>query len=915
MPDKINERSVVGLGYALFKDYDKLVSIQLPNTIESIDTDVFVSCDSLKTVNIPTAVTEIPDDMFRDCISLEGITIPEGIDEIGNRAFMDCTKLKSIVLPDSLRIISGNAFMNCRSLTTVTIDVTDSNLYLIYGSAFENCISLSDISLPADMGGIYDNAFKNCKSLKTFKFPAIHTISSGVLEGCTSITSVTIDEGTSVISSYVFKGCKSLTELHIPKNIQTIGLEALLGLSSLTKITVSSDNKVFKEHEGVLYRYDKNYDVYYLEHYPSMKESTTYNVINNTHWIDNLAFINNKFLVTLNLPSCIDDIGEFVWPSGYPSLTTITVPDGNEHFETVDGILYNKEMTMLLYYPAGRTATSFTVPNTVVTIAYCSMQDCQYLENIVIPDSVKTIEVGALQGCKKLKTVTIGTGLKDVKGAAFNDSDAIESITMHIPEEGRFFKIDPDQMELWADPGIIKASNSTNPVRIEYTYWGLDEDYGVVYTVAPDTYIIEFDPNGGNGNMMPFFMEIGVPDDLPKNTFSRSCYEFREWNTMANGRGTPYQDQQQVVDLTTVVGGTVKLYAQWDLAEYEVTFDANGGFGEMGSQTLKCYLSTPLNENTYAYDSKTFAFWNTDPNGNGITYSDKEYIIEPINGGNDVTLYAQWVDNNMYSVIFVNHDGWPYQSEILQLGAVIEAPETDPTMSGGANYTYTFHEWTGYQPGMTVTGNHIFFPVFIMTPIAIDEPEDDSVEIGTTEDIVDIGNIIMDIEGMFDDGSIQIVDLGFGNGSIEIGSDAFASIGVSDTTAGIVEVPTSSVPDNMASKVGGRPVYDVFVGGIHEFGGDLTISFTYYLQAGESGDKLSVWHFDDNGNYVSEECTYDELTHTVTFTTDNLSYFAIMYDVDPDDGGFPVWAIVLIVVAVVAVAGGIGVFVFLKKKN
>ena len=152
----------------------------------------------------------------------------------------------------------------------------------------------------------------------------------------------------------------------------------------------------------------------------------------------------------------------------------------------------------------------------------------------------------------------------------------------------------------------------------------------------------------------------------------------------------------------------------------------------------------------------------------------------------------------MYSVIFVNHDGWPYQSETLQLGAVIEAPEIDPTMSGGANYTYTFHKWTGYQPGMTVTGNHVFFPVFIMTPIVIDEPEGDTVEIGTNQDIVDIGNIITDIEGMFDDGSIQIVDLGFGNGSIEIGSDAFASIEVSDTSAGIVEVPTSSVSDNMA---------------------------------------------------------------------------------------------------------------------
>ena len=144
--------------------------------------------------------------------------------------------------------------------------------------------------------------------------PAIRTISSGVLEGCTSLTSVTIDEGTAVIDSYVFKGCKSLTELYIPRNVQEIDLEALLGLSSLTKITVSPNNKVFKEHEGVPYRYDKNYDVYYLEHYPSMKESTTYNVIDKTHWIDNLAFINNKFLVTLNLPLCIDDVGDSYGP-------------------------------------------------------------------------------------------------------------------------------------------------------------------------------------------------------------------------------------------------------------------------------------------------------------------------------------------------------------------------------------------------------------------------------------------------------------------------------------------------------------------------------------------------------------------------------------------------------------------------
>ena len=920
VPDVIGDKPVVELGDAIFENFSKLTSISLPNSIKKVGTDVFSGCISLKSVNIPSQLTVIKDDMFEGCTSLAQVTIPEGITEIGDRAFMGCHSLKGLEFPDSLRDIEQYAFYNCIGLASITIDTANSQLRSIREGAFENCISLVGISLPSNSFVLGSKVFKNCRSITSMVIPEVHTVPSGFLEGCVSLKTVVIPEGVSVIGSYVFKGCESLTTLSIPRNITEIGFEAICGLRSLTSVTVSPDNDRYYSIDGVLYEDYKN--GIYLTLYPSNKSGDVYTMPDDVEYIRNLALLNNPHIKTWILSESLVHDAEGLLPSGCSNLESIQISTNNGDYHSEDGVLYNKSKTMVLCYPAARPGDTYAVLNDTLTIGYCSFEDTRFLETIILPDSVTLIEVGAFQNGSKLKTVMVGNGVTEVDGAAFTNCDSIESIQMSIPALGRTISISPDQMMFWADTSVIKSKDGNGFVKIEYDYVSADEDFSVLYSVVPAIYSVAFESNGGDGAMPSLTFEMQESKALPANVFERPLYEFVSWNTKSDGSGVSYTDTQVVSGMTTVSGSTVVLYAQWAPTEYHVEFDPNGGFGEMEGQTLTVYVPTALKENTYAYDQKKFVSWNTKSDGSGVSYTDMQVITDVINKGFDVTLYAQWADLDKYPVTFIDTDGSVFESQMLTLGTTIVCPEAVPYKGDDYMFTYSFHEWTGYVEGMSVTGSHTFYPVFVAYLLDIDEPVNDTVEVNAPAEIVDIGGLVTNVNNMFANGTIDSFDIEFDDGAISIDGDAFSSIDADNGSIGVLPVEDVNVPNNLASKTGDRPVYNVFIGGIHEFEGNLTISFNYQLGEGESSENLRIWHFDSNGNYVEEVCTYDAENQKVTFTTDNLSYFSIMHIVggsDPDngpeddDGGMGIGLIIGIVVGVIAVAG-IGVFVFLRTR-
>ena len=73
-------------------------------------------------------------------------------------------------------------------------------------------------------------------------------------------------------------------------------------------------------------------------------------------------------------------------------------------------------------------------------------------------------------------------------------------------------------------------------------------------------------------------------------------------------------------------------------ASYKITFNANGGKGSMGRQSMAKGVSTAISKNKFSKKYYTFTGWNTKANGKGKTYKNKQKIKLTKN----ITLYAQW---------------------------------------------------------------------------------------------------------------------------------------------------------------------------------------------------------------------------------------------------------------------------------
>ena len=108
----------------IFPYPDKLISVQVGNTITAIAKDAFKNCINLSSVSIPYSVRSIGIEAFRGCISLVSITLPYSVNSIGIRSFADCESLTDVTLPTSGTTIEYRAFAGCTSLKIIKIAAT-----------------------------------------------------------------------------------------------------------------------------------------------------------------------------------------------------------------------------------------------------------------------------------------------------------------------------------------------------------------------------------------------------------------------------------------------------------------------------------------------------------------------------------------------------------------------------------------------------------------------------------------------------------------------------------------------------------------------------------------------------------------------------------------------------------------------
>ena len=456
-----------------FYDCTSLKEVTIPNSVTEIGDSAFLGCKSMTKVTLPDSVTKIGYGAFSGCTSLKEIAIPNSVTEIGNYAFLGCTSLTKVTIPNSVTEIGYSAFEGCTSLTSVTLPDSAE----IGTSAFSGCTSLKEITLPAGVSSIYYYCyiFSDCISLTAINVDENNTDCKsvdGVLfskdmktlwiypAGKTN-TSYTIPDSVTKIDRYAFSGCTSLKEVTIPDSVTVISDTAFRGCTSLTAINVYEYNMDYISVDGVLFHLWKGQCLAY----PAGKTNTSYTIPDSVTWTDDFdsftgsvteisdyAFSGCTSLKEVTIPDGVTEIGdtafegctslkEITIPASVTeisnnafddctSLTAINVDENNTKYKSVDGVLFNKDMTTLILYPNAKINASYAIPNSVTEIEVDAFSGCTSLTKVTVPDSVTVISDTAFQGCTSLKEITIPNSVTEISNYAFSGCTSLTKVTI-----------------------------------------------------------------------------------------------------------------------------------------------------------------------------------------------------------------------------------------------------------------------------------------------------------------------------------------------------------------------------------------------------------------------------------------------------------------------------------------------------
>jgi hypothetical protein len=360
-----------------------------------------MNCEKIKNINLPANLKSIGKTCFQGCISLTGLFIPQSVESIGGGIFGDCDALQSVEIEDENNnfifkdgilydVKNGILVSAVNSLIPEKVIVDECTKTIDY-SAFADCNNLYEIEIPQGVVNIGEKAFARLDNLKNIDIPdSVTNITTLAFYRCNGLVSVQVPGSVTAIKNGTFRECNNLKKVILNEGVTKIDGSAFIFCSSLEQIKL-----------------------------PQSLVS-----------IGSGAFDNCTSLISVELPdNAIISSDTF---KECKNLSDIVISDTNNNYIVKNGILYNKNMTRILCYPAGIKDTEFFVPDTVKTIGDFAFYGTKALESINIPDSVTNIGTDAFGECSGLKEVVIPDSVTSMGEAVFYKCTSLEKVKLSV---------------------------------------------------------------------------------------------------------------------------------------------------------------------------------------------------------------------------------------------------------------------------------------------------------------------------------------------------------------------------------------------------------------------------------------------------------------------------------------------------
>lgn len=534
--------------------------------------------------------------------------------------------------------------------------VNGKALTTIAAKAFKDNLHIETVIIPSAVTTIEAEAFSGCTNLKTIVFKTktrseIITLSVSPMSG-----SIKTESGVISIGDRAFYGCENLSAMDL-SSIRSIGENAFDGCKALAELTLSDQLTTVKAG----------------------------------------AFSGCASLKTVYLPATVEYLGRAAF-SGCVGLESVVFEERDGGIGTFDSA-WREGMSDHTKLDIGFKLTLDYGKSTgnigAKTVA-------------VIRDGNFTMPVPVRAGYTFVgwfTAITDGEQLTDTEGKSLKKYDKDEAIILYAVFEANANKVSFDanggigsmpEQTIHTDEIAKLVANTFAKAGYTFVGWATAPDGKKVYN---DTQSIEmgmesftlyavweakintirFDANGGSGEA--FSQDIATDETrvLTKNTYTKNGYAFVGWATTPSG-AIAYADQ---ASYTMGTDASYTLYAVWELADYSISYDLNGGFGDGNPMTYNM-LSDSFTLYSPTRPGYTFLGWS----GTGIEGIRMTVTVETGSFG-ERSYTANWKANSN-RIIFNANGGTGVMPD--------QSVDTDDTVALNANtFTNEGYVFTGWS--------------------------------------------------------------------------------------------------------------------------------------------------------------------------------------------------------------------------
>lgn len=431
--------------------------------------NIFTKLSELKEIYLPNSIEHIDD------VILE--TLQKGVKVYSNNKVCDYAVVKN-------KLIHFN------------IEKTEKNILIPEGveyvrpELFRKRPNSTFITFPSTIKNICENMFREC-SIKSIKFnqPLVNELVIGSdafrYTGCV----FEIPNGTTHIGDYAFSANKN-KEIVVPEGVISIG-----------------DNS-----------------------FEYSRKTVSIKLPNSLKSIGNYCFLECGLIKSIFIPENVAEIGEQIFERCY-KLESIEVDNKNKFFTSIDGVLYNKDCTTLIAFPANYKENEYTIldgvttisksafmfsklqkinlpsslilidetafyfsnineidiPNSVTHIKQCAFANCKSIVNVKLPDCIDELGEAVFSSCENLENIILPNNLEVISKSLLASCKKINSII--IPKSVK--KIESNAF--WCS-SIAYIFIPKNVIELEYASLDVSKDsiVEIEHNSKPDTWDDKF---------------------------------------------------------------------------------------------------------------------------------------------------------------------------------------------------------------------------------------------------------------------------------------------------------------------------------------------------------------------------------------------------------------------------------------